>query len=47
MTIQILGMIGHRKSSEIIPAEGPVFDADYVAAFAKAHEDAGLDRSVV
>lgn len=47
MTIQILGMIGHRKSSEIIPAEGPVFDADYVAAFAKAHEDAGFDRVLI
>lgn len=47
MTIQILGMIGHRKSSEIIPAEGLVFDADYVAAFAKAHEDAGFDRVLI
>ncbi|OTG86814.1 alkanesulfonate monooxygenase [Acinetobacter sp. ANC 4558] len=47
MTIQILGMIGHRKSSEIIPAQGSVFDADYVAAFAKAHEDAGFDRVLI
>lgn len=47
MTIQILGMIGHRKSSETIPAEGPVFNADYVAEFAKAHEDAGFDRVLV
>ena len=47
MTIQILGMIGHRLASETIPAQGPVFNPDYVAAFAKAHEDAGFDRVLI
>jgi len=47
MTIQILGMIGHRLASETIPAEGPVFNPDYVANFAKAHEDAGFDRVLI
>ena len=43
MTIQILGMIGHRLNSETIPATGPVFDAEYIARFAQAHEQAGFD----
>ena len=47
MSIQFLGMIGHRLASEIIPASGPLFDKDYIARFARAHEDAGFDRILV
>ena len=32
MSIQFLGMIGHRLASEIIPASGTLFDKDYIAA---------------
>ena len=42
--LQFIGMISHRRSSEIHPAEGPVLDLDYVARFAQAHEEAGFDR---
>ncbi len=47
MSIQFLGMIGHRLASEIIPASGPLFDKDYIARFARAHEEAGFDRILV
>ncbi|MCY1393751.1 Methanesulfonate monooxygenase [compost metagenome] len=47
MSIQFLGMIGHRLSSETIAPAGPIFDKQYIARFAKAHEDAGFDRILV
>lgn len=47
MSIQFLGMIGHRLASEIIPASGTLFDKDYIARFARAHEAAGFDRILV
>ncbi|WLS80063.1 LLM class flavin-dependent oxidoreductase [Erwinia pyri] len=47
MSIQFLGMIGHRLASEIIPASGPIFDKQYIADFARAHEQAGFDRVLV
>ncbi|PZP21227.1 LLM class flavin-dependent oxidoreductase [Pseudomonas kuykendallii] len=47
MSVQFLGMIGHRLSSEIIPAVGPVFDKQYITAAAQAHEAAGFDRLLV
>lgn len=47
MSVQFIGMIGHRLASEIIPATGPIFDKQYIADFAKAHENAGFDRILV
>lgn len=47
MSIQFLGMIGHRLASEIIPASGTLFDKDYIARFARVHEAAGFDRILV
>lgn len=47
MSIQILGMIGHRLSSETISPVGPIFDKDYIRNFAQAHENAGFDRILV
>ena len=47
MSVQFIGMIGHRLASEIIPPAGPIFDKQYIADFAKAHEDAGFDRILV
>ncbi|WP_294904575.1 LLM class flavin-dependent oxidoreductase [Tatumella sp. UBA2305] len=47
MSINFLGMIGHRLASEIIPAQGPVFDKHYISEFARVHEQAGFDRILV
>lgn len=47
MSIQFLGMIGHRLSSETIAPAGPVFDRDYIVRFAQTHEAAGFDRLLV
>lgn len=47
MSVQILGMIGHRLSSETIAPVGPVFDKHYIRNFALAHENAGFDRILV
>ena len=35
MSIQFLGMIGHRLSSETIAPVGPIFDRDYIVRFAQ------------
>ena len=37
MSIQFLGMIGHRLSSETIAPVGPIFDRDYIVRFAQTH----------
>jgi alkanesulfonate monooxygenase len=47
MSVQFIGMIGHRLASETIAPTGPVFDKQYIADFAKAHENAGFDRVLV
>lgn len=47
MSVQFIGMIGHRLSSEILAPSGPVFDKDYITRFAQAHEQAGFDRILV
>ncbi len=47
MSIQFIGMIGHRLSSETIAPSGPVFDKAYISDSARAHEEAGFDRILV
>ncbi len=47
MSIQFLGMIYHRLSSETIAPVGPIFDRDYIVRFAQTHEAAGFDRLLV
>lgn len=47
MSVQFIGMIGHRLSSETIDASGPIFDKAYITRFAQVHEEAGFDRVLV
>ena len=47
MSVQFIGMIGHRLSSETIAPAGPIFDKAYITRFAQAHEAAGFDRLLV
>ncbi len=47
MSVQFIGMIGHRLSSEILAPQGPILDKDYITRFAQAHEQAGFDRILV
>ncbi|MBX4289368.1 hypothetical protein K4G89_24495, partial [Mycobacterium tuberculosis] len=47
MSIQFLGMIGHRLSSETIAPVGPIFDRDYIVRFAQTQADAGFERLLV
>ena len=47
MSVQFIGMIGHRLSSETLDASGPIFDKAYISRFAQVHEDAGFDRLLV
>ncbi|WP_411382581.1 hypothetical protein ACK3BK_13355 [Pseudomonas sp. L7] len=42
MSVQFIGMIGHRLSSDILAPNGPVFDNDYIARFAQAHEQVAM-----
>lgn len=44
--LEFIGMISHRRSSEIHPAT-EVFDPGYIARFALAHEAAGFDRVLI
>jgi alkanesulfonate monooxygenase len=47
MPVEMIGWIAPRMSSEIIPAEGPPFDAGVVAETARIHERAGFDRVLI
>ncbi len=47
MPVEMIGWIAPRVSSEIIPAEGPPFDAGVVAETARIHERAGFDRVLI
>ncbi|HVJ54287.1 MAG TPA: LLM class flavin-dependent oxidoreductase [Aliidongia sp.] len=47
MSVEFIGMIAARPSSEIHPPREPAFDADYIRRFAQAHEQAGFDRILV
>lgn len=47
MPVEMIGWIAPRVSSEIIPPEGPPFDADVIAETARVHEDAGFDRVLI
>lgn len=47
MSVQFIGMIGHRLSSETLDPVGPVFDKSYISRFAQVHEEAGFDRILV
>lgn len=47
MSVQFIGMIGHRLSSETLDPAGPIFDKSTIARFAQVHEDAGFDRILV
>ena len=47
MTVEIIGWIAPRISSEIIPAAGPPFDPSVVAETARIHERAGFNRVLI
>lgn len=47
MSVQFIGMIGHRLSSETLAPAGPVFDKTFIVDSAQAHEQAGFDRVLV
>lgn len=47
MSVEFIGMIQQRVTSETHLPQGPAIDTDYVRAFAQAHENAGFDRILV
>src|SRR3981189_1145580 len=47
MSVEFIGYIATRESSEIIPATGPVIDLAHIEAVARAHDDGGFDRALV
>lgn len=47
MSIEFIGYIATRESSEIIPPTGPVIDVAHVETVARAHEASGFDRALV
>lgn len=47
MSVEFIGYIATRESSEIIPATGPVIDLEHIEAVARVHEEGGFDRALV
>jgi alkanesulfonate monooxygenase len=47
MSVEFIGYIATRESSEIIPATGPVIDLAHIEAVARVHDDGGFDRALV
>src|SRR5215204_6652485 len=47
MPVEMFGMISHRLQSEIISPTPTVFDLDFTAKFAQAHEAGGFDRILI
>ncbi|MBN9008153.1 MAG: LLM class flavin-dependent oxidoreductase [Rhizobiales bacterium] len=45
--LEFIGFIRHRNESESIPAAKEVLNTDFIRDLAKAHEDAGFDRTLV
>ena len=47
MSVELVGFIGARLASEVIPPAGPAVQPDFVRDFARVHEQAGFDRVLV
>ena len=47
MSVEMIGWIAPRVSSELIPPSGPPFDAGVIAETARIHERAGFDRVLI
>lgn len=47
MTVELIGWISPRVSSEIVPPSGPPFDKAVIAHTAQVHERGGFDRVLV
>jgi alkanesulfonate monooxygenase len=47
MPVEMIGWIAPQISSEMIPPQGPVFDAETVAETARIHERGGFDRVLI
>ncbi|MFN0091482.1 MAG: LLM class flavin-dependent oxidoreductase [Acidimicrobiales bacterium] len=47
MNVEMIGWVAPRVSSEIVPALGPPFQKEAIAAAARTHEQAGFDRVLV
>ena len=47
MPVEMIGWIAPRVASELVPAEGPPFNADVIAETARIHEEADFDRALI
>jgi alkanesulfonate monooxygenase len=47
MPVEFIGLIATQHASETQALHGPLVDPDYVARFARAHEDSGFDRVLI
>lgn len=47
MSVEIIGWVAPRVSSEMIAPDGPPFDPDVIAETARIHEAAGFDRVLI
>ncbi len=47
MSVEFIGYSGTQQSSEVIAADGPLVQPEFLREFARAHEQAGFDRVLV
>jgi len=47
MPVEMIGWIAPRVSSEVVPAQGPPFDASVITKTARVHEAADFDRVLI
>ncbi len=47
MSVEFIGMVHHRRESEIHPARSEVMDLPFVRELARAHDEGGFDRVLV
>ena len=47
MSVEIIGWVAPRVSSEIVTGEGPAFNADVIKETAQIHERSGFDRVLI
>jgi alkanesulfonate monooxygenase len=47
ISVEFIGMIATRASSETHAPEGPIIDVPFTRAFARVHEEAGFDRVLI
>lgn len=47
MALEVIGWVATQETSEILPAQGPPIDPEFLARIASVHEEGGFDRVLI